>query len=276
MEGKICLKYCKINFIKSINVPTEPLLDQTDLDTLCKALYVKIHDQFNCRFVIHQGQSPTVETISSLSWTHSSVVQHWPNMGEHQGSTCNATNLYTFSQKKKSWNVSVQMPNMRSILRLLRAVSVHFMISLTQQEAFLGLVSLGSASPRPGATMQKGAPVAATTLPSTEPHLTMYANWAGPVAGSHCMGIRRAGVNPESSNRRIASPGLQTTPSKLWNSPASALPLTLWGKLKAGNTILLALVLRDSFEAIPLSPFYSSSWACHLEQSSPLTSGPTG
>lgn len=73
------------------------------------------------------------------------------------------------------------------------------------------------------------------------------------------MGIRRAGVNPESSNRRITSPGLQTTPSKLWNLPASALPLTLWGKLKAGNTILLALVLRDSFEAIPLSPFYSSS-----------------
>lgn len=71
------------------------------------------------------------------------------------------------------------------------------------------------------------------------------------------MGIRRAGVNPESSNRMIASPGLQTTPSKLWTLPASALPLTLWGKLKAGSTSLLAL--GTSFEAILLSPFYFST-----------------
>lgn len=86
----------------------------------------------------------------------------------------------------------------------------------------------------------------ATTLPSTE-RLTMYANWAGPMAGSHCTGIRKTGVNPESSNRMIASPGLQTTPSKLWNLPASVLPLTLQtahrDKLQAGSTSLLALVL---------------------------------
>lgn len=120
----------KNTFIKSTNVPTELLLDQTDFDTLCKALYVHVHDWFNCRFVILYGQSSTVETISSLSWTHSSVVQHWPNMGEHQGSAHNTTNLYTFSQKKNP-DISVQMPNMCSIIRLLRAVSVHFMISLT-------------------------------------------------------------------------------------------------------------------------------------------------
>lgn len=90
----------KKTFIKSTNVPTEPLLDQTDFDTLCKALYVQVHDRFNCRFVILHGQSSIVETISSLSWPHSSVVQHWPNMAEHQGSTHNTTNLYTFSQKE--------------------------------------------------------------------------------------------------------------------------------------------------------------------------------